>query len=488
VSPDLPLLAGYPATGSDEVVAAPGQLRDTVAALASVLGRSDLPGLAGAASAAFRSCGGEVAVRRDGRPAAQAVPLDPVARPLDRRSWEALAAGVAQRHRALDAFLADVYRASGRRRSDPDRAPEIVRAGALPEWAVVSSPGHHPAAVGMAWPGQRRIGLLGCDVVRTADGRWLVRGDDARAAGGLGQALAVRRAVAAGAPGLLPPLGVADPAAALPLLRAALEAAAPPACAGTAGIAVLRSADLPHAPGEEASLAAALDVPLVVASDLWPRADGGVAVGVGGARVPVDVLHLRLDDAELAASRIPSGQLLGALLADAVRAGRLGLVDVPGNALADDPTTFAGVPAMIRFYLGEEPLLEQVPTWVLADEGQWAEVRDRLQELVVVPVDAYGGGPTVVGPECSAAELAELQAEVAAAPHRFIARSRISASTVPTLVGDRLLPRPVDLRIFSAMTEGGRVDVLEAPLTRVAPGERRSDLPAPVKDTWLLRP
>ena len=486
----MPVIAGYPATAGDEVVDSSGRLRDSAAVLAPVLGRSDLPLLAEAASAAFRASGGQITVRRDGRPSAQAVPLDPVARPLDRRSWQALTPGVVQRHRALDAFLSDVYRASGRRRSDPDRAPEIVRARALPEWAVVGSPGHDPAAVGMAWPGQRRIGLHGCDLVRTADGRWLVRGDDARIAGGLGQALFVRRALAAGAPGLLPPPGVADPATALPLLRAALEAAAPPACGGAPGIAVLRSADLPDPSPEEASLAAALDVPLVAAPDLWPRVDGGVAAAVGGRSHPVDVLHLRLDGAELAASRTASGQRLGALLGDAVRAGRLGLVDVPGNALADDPTTFAGVPEMIRFYLGEEPLLEQVPTWVLADPAQWAEVRGRLHELVLVPVSAYGGGRTVVGPECSAAGLAELQAEVAAAPHRFIARSWVSPSTAPTLVGDRLLPRPVELRIFSAATDGGRVAALDAPLTRVAVGERASDLSlaagAAVKDTWLL--
>jgi uncharacterized circularly permuted ATP-grasp superfamily protein len=341
----------------------------------------------------------------------------------------------------------------------------------------------------MAWPGQRRIGLLGCDVVRTGDGRWLVRADDACGPGDLGPALDVRRAVVAGAPALLPARAVADPADALPVLRAALEAAAPPACTDTPALAVLRSADLPRAAGEDTSVATGLDVPLVAASDLWPRVDGGVAVAVDGRRVPVDVLHLRLDRAELV-SRTSSGQTLGALLGEAVRAGRLGLVDVPGNALADDPTTFAGVPEMIRFYLGEEPLLEQVPTWVLADGAQWAEVRDRLHELVVVPLAAYGGGPTVVGPECSAAELAELQAEVAAAPHRFIARARVSPSTAPTVVAGRLLPRAVDLRIFSAATGRGRVDVLDAPLTRVAGDEPAWDIAlthgAAVKDTWLL--
>ena len=151
---------------------------------------------------------------------------------------------------------------------------------------------------------------------------------------------------------------------------------------------------------------------------------------------------------------------------------------MPGNALADDPTTFAAVPRMIRFYLGEEPLLEQVPTWVLADPDQHAEVRDRLHELVVVPLAAYGGGPAVVGPECTAAELAELEAAVAAAPHRFVARARVRPATAPALVDDRVLPRPVDLRIFSAATGRGEATVLDAALTRVGTA---------VKDTWLLR-
>jgi carboxylate-amine ligase len=486
VSPDLPLLADYPATAADEVVDAAGRLRDTAAVLRPLLDRPDLRALAAAATSAFGACGGEVAVRRDGRPAVHAVPLDPVPRLLERADWDVLAAGVAQRHRALDAFLADVYRASGRRRGDPDRAPEIVRSGALPEWAVVGSPGHTPAAVGMAWPAQRRIALLGCDVVRAADGRWLVRADQTRVPGGLALALAARRGITVGAPALLPPPSRIDPADAVPLLRSALQAAAPPACAESAALAVLRSTDPHLAPGEEIALAAALDVPLVGPGDLWPRVDGGVAVSVDGRRTPVDVLHLRLDDAEMAAHRTPAGQTVGALLGEAVRAGRLGLANVPGNALADDPTLFAAVPAMIRFYLGEEPLLEQVPTWVLADDEQWAHARDRLHELVVVPVAAYGGGRPVRGPECSAAELAELQVEVAAAPHRFIARACVPLTTSPTLVGGRLLPRAVDLRIFSA-SDRGSVRVLEAPLSRVTTGESGSEVgaPAAVKDTWL---
>ena len=133
---------------------------------------------------------------------------------------------------------------------------------------------------------------------------------------------------------------------------------------------------------------------------------------------------------------------------------------MPGNGLADDAAAYAWVPAMIRFYLGEEPLLASVPTWVLADETQWAEVRDRLHELVVKPVAGYGGRGAVFGPTCSAAELASLQAEVAAAPYRFVAQEPVESSTAPTLVDGALLPRHVDLRVFSVAGAAGATHAL----------------------------
>ena len=234
-------------------------------------------------------------------------------------------------------------------------------------------------------------------------------------------------------------------------------------------------------------LAEALGVPLVRPGDVWPRIDGGIEVQVGPERVPVDVLYRRFDDSALGAYRIPMGQPLDAVLADAVRAGRLGIANVPGNGIADDVSTFAFVPAMIRFYLGEEPLLDTVPTWVLADPAQWAQVRDRLHELVVEPVEGYGGLGAVVGPTASAERLAQLYAEVAAAPHRFVAREPIEASTVPSLGDEGLQPRAVDLRVFSAA--GPEPRVLPAPLTRVAAAGSTTTAPTEgggTKDTWLL--
>jgi uncharacterized circularly permuted ATP-grasp superfamily protein len=490
VSPDVP---DYPAPAADEAVEQGGRLRGGYTALGPVLGRLGASGLTSAATAIAEERGRRglaVSGWEDGRLRPQPFPQDPWPRIVPTAEWNRIAAGVEQRHRALTAFLADAYRAAGRRRSDPDRDPDVVRAGVLPAWAVAHSPGRTPEAVGMAWPGQPRAALAAADVVRTADGRWVVVRDSLRVPDGLGFALAARDVVRAAVPALCPApdAGVPDPAAAIALLRAGLESAAPPQCTGSPTLAVLTEGENDGAFAEHGLLAAALGVPLVRPADLWPRVDGGIEVNVGGSRVAIDVLYRRFDDAALGAYRTPIGQSLDSVLTEAVRAGRLGLANVPGNAVADDVATCAFVPELIRFYLGEEPLLDSLRTWVLADADQWAQVRDRLHELVIEPTEGYGGRGSVVGPESSAAELAELYAEVSAAPYRFVARELIEASTVPTVAADGLQPRRVDLRVFSAA--GPQPRVLPAPLTRVAPAIDSAvtdpSRGAGTKDTWIL--
>jgi uncharacterized circularly permuted ATP-grasp superfamily protein len=483
------LLADYPAASVDEAVAPDGRLRDDHAVLGPVLrrlGAMGLPVAAAALAAEQRTRGVAVATWADGRQTVRPFPLDPVPRILAAAEWSRIAAGVEQRHRALNAFLADAYRAAGRRRGDVDRAPQVVRAGVLPEWAVAHSPGRAPEAVSQAWPGQPRATVAGADVVRTVTGDWVVTADHLRVPAGLGYALAGRDILRSAVPGLVTD-GVADPSDAVPLLRAGLATAAPPACTGTPRIAILTSGESDNAWFEHGLLASALGVPLVRAGDLWPRTDGGVEAAIDGERMPVDVLYRRMDDGLLGAFRTPIGQPLDGLLTEAVRAGRLGLANVPGNELADDAATFAWVPELIRFYLGEEPLVGSAPTWVLADEAQWAQVRDRLHELVITPVAGYGGRGAVVGPSCSAAELAFLQAEVAAAPYRFIAHEPVVPTTVPTLVDGALRPRHVDLRVLSVAGPADRATALPAPLTRVV------DRPEPAswwsgagKDTWIV--
>jgi uncharacterized circularly permuted ATP-grasp superfamily protein len=478
------LFADYPASPADEAVHPDGRLRDGYAPLAPALQRLGEDGLAAAAAALAKereARGVTVASWADGRQTVRPFHLDPVPRVLTATEWVRVAAGVEQRSRALNAFLADAYRAAGRRRGDADRAPEVVRAGVLPEWAVAHSPGRDPDAVGQAWPGQPRAALTATDVLRTATGEWVAATDHLRVPAGLGYALANRDSARRALPELFGKGAPVDPWDAVGTLRTGLAAAAPPACTGTPQLAVLTAGESDNAWFEHRLLADALGVPLARAADLWPRLDGGVEVAVDGVRYPVDVLYRRFDDGMLGAFKTPIGQPPDVLLTEAVRAGRLGLVNVPGNGLADDTATYAWVPAMIRFYLGEEPLLGAVPTWVLADEGQWAQVRDRLHELVVKPVSGYGGRGTVFGPSCSAAELAELQAEVAAAPYRFVAQEPVESSTAPTLVHGALQPRRVDLRVFSVAGPGGTARALRAPLTRVALADGRGS-----KDTWIL--
>lgn len=487
------LFAGYPPVPTDEAVGPDGRPRGGWVSLAAALERIGPDGLAHADAqlAARRAAlGVATSVWVDGRQELRPVPMDAVPRLVGARSWATLSVGIVQRHRALEAFLADAYRPAGRRRGDADRAPEIVRAGLLPEWAVAHSPGRDPESVSRAWPGQRRATVAATDVVRTTDGRWVVARDNLQVPSGIGYALANREGARTVTPGLFGAVGrpVVDPAEAIPLLARALADAAPPGIPGAPRIAVLTQGESDGAWFEHQVLSAALDVPLVRAGDLWPRGDGGLDAAVGGERVPVDVLYRRFDDATFGAYRTGAGVPLDVALTEAVRAGRLGLANVPGNGVADDAAGYAWVPSMVRFYLGEEPLLHSVPTWVLADPAAWAQVRGRLHELDVEEVAGYGGRRIVHGAACSAAELDALCREIAAAPHRFVAREPVQPSTVPTVTEDGLVPRAVDLRVFSVA--GATTTVLPLALTRVAPGGGRGRPGVPgggSKDTWLLR-
>ncbi len=487
------LFARYPGSATDEAVDPDGHVRPGYEPVAQVLDELGPAGLAAVAVDIAR----ERRARRvvfgsyvDGRFEERPFPLCPVPRMIPAADWAQLSAGVEQRTRALNAFLDDVYRPAGRRRTDPDRDPEVVRAGVVPSWIVAASPGLRPGAVGMAWVGQQRITVSGLDLLRGPDG-WVVLEDNLRVPSGIGYAISNRDSARAALPQLHADpraAGLADPHDAVGLLRAALVDAAPPRCDGPPRLGVLT--DGPHNTAwfEHRLLAEALGIPVVTPDTLWPTPSGGVAVQVEGDRVPVHVLYRRFDEADLAGHLTPTGTPVDVLLGEAVRAGQLALANVPGNGVADDKATYRYVPEMIRFYLDEEPLLAAVPTWLLADEADHAAVRDRLHELVIKPVDGYGGQGVVFGPQCSAAELAELQAEVAATPHRFVAQEPVDFTTVPTVVDGMVVPRHADLRVFAVA--GVTTRALPAPLTRVALTEGsllvNSSRGGGSKDTWVL--
>ncbi len=486
------VFARYPGTSADEAVGADGTLAPGYAPVAPVLEELGGVGLASAVGEMGRerrARGVVVGAFVDGELREHPFPLDPLPRLVTAHDWAHVGAGVEQRTRALNAFLADVYRPVGRRRSD-SRAelPESVRAGVVPEWLVTRSPGFRPRAVSLASPGQQRVTVAGLDLVH-GPGGWVVLEDNLRVPSGLGYAMVNRDSSRAALPELFVGMeALAEPHTAVHVLKAALCDAAPPACAGVPRIALLTDGALNTAWFEHRLLAESMDVPIATPDTLWSTPSGGVAVEVDGERIPVDVLYRRFDEDDLAAHLNPNGTPLDVLLGAAVRSGKLSICNVPGNGVADDKATYRHVAAMIRFYLGEEPVLDTVPTWVLADPGDYTEVRDRLHELVVKPVDGYGGQGVVFGPMCSTVELAQLQAEVAATPHRFVAQEPVAFSTVPTLVDGVVVPRHVDLRVFAVA--GASTRVVPAPLTRVAleEGSRlvNSRCGGGSKDTWLL--
>jgi carboxylate-amine ligase len=281
--------------------------------------------------------------------------------------------------------------------------------------------------------------------------------------------------------------GLRSPESVGAALLTALSQARPPRCRrSTPQVAVLSDGAANSAWYEHRLLADAMGVPVVAPQDLSGDADGINAV-VDGRPLPLDVLYRRLGDDEMIDGPAVS-ESANALLLAASRAGTLAVVNTPGNGVADDKAMYAFVHTMISYYLGEEALIGDVGTWVLADPSQYEGVRDRLHELVVKPVDGSGGAGVMIGPDLTGDEIARMRAEVDAAPHRFIAQEVIRFSSHPTLTAGGLEPRHVDLRVF-ALAGRDTVLVPDVALSRVALESEgllvNSSQGGGSKDTWI---
>jgi glutamate---cysteine ligase / carboxylate-amine ligase len=235
-----------------------------------------------------------------------------------------------------------------------------------------------------------------------------------------------------------------------------------------------------------------MGVPVVTPRDLQVTPAGVYLVGSGGKR-RLSALYRRMDERALMESRGADRRPVGRAIAGAVSRGTVALLNALGNGVADDKVVYAYVPEMIRYYLGEDVLLPNVPTYPCADPVLRAEVLDRLGELVLKPVDGYGGQGIVIGPHATRTELAELAAAVRAEPGAWVTQDLVQLSTHPTHVAGRLEPRAVDLRAFVLQSRRGsevHTEVLPAALSRVAPAGSmivNSSRGGGAKDTWVLR-
>lgn len=404
-------------------------------------------------------------------------PLDIVPRVLLAQEWAEVEAGVQQRVRAIEAFLADVY-GEGR----------VFRDQVIPRRVVVSSPHFHRAVHGVVPPNGVRCHVAGIDLIRDENGRFRVLEDNVRVPSGVSYVMTNRRAMFSALPEVTARHRI-RPVEGYPLrLLAALRAAAPSGVKDPT-VVVLTPGVYNSAYFEHALLARMMGVELVEGRDLVAR-NGRVSIRTTQGLRPVHVIYRRIDDEFLDPAAFRPDSLLGcAGLMTAVRAGNLTLANAVGNGVADDKLVYTYMNDLIRYYLAEEPSLASVDTWRLEEPAHREEVMDRLGELVLKPVDGSGGKGIVIGPRATPAQLDALRARIEQDPRGWIAQPVVQLSTVPTMIEGRMAPRHVDLRPF-AVNSGDGVHVLPGGLTRVALPEGElivnSSQGGGSKDTWVL--
>ena len=405
-------------------------------------------------------------------------PLDLFPRVLSASEWAVIEKGVVQRVRALEAFLADVY-GDG----------HIMRDGVIPRSSVTTASHFHRPASGVEPPNGVRVHVAGIDLVR-GDGQFHVLEDNVRTPSGISYVIENRRAMARVFPELFASHRVRPVDSYPARLLEALRAAAPSGIAEPT-VALLTPGIYNSAYFEHAFLARQMGVELVEGRDLVCR-DNKVYMRSTAGEQRVDVVYRRVDDDYLDPLHFRSDSVVGCPgILNAARAGNVTIANAVGNGVADDKLVYTYVPDMIRYYLGEDPVLNNVRTYRLAEPDQREHVLERLDRLVVKPVDGSGGHGLVIGPHASDEQLAKARERLLANPRGWIAQDVVRLSTSPTQVGDRLRPRHVDLRPF-AVHDGDRVWVVPGGLTRVALREGslvvNSSQGGGSKDTWVLAP
>jgi uncharacterized circularly permuted ATP-grasp superfamily protein len=460
----------------DEMFAPEGAPRAAMAAVhdaVRAMAADELKARADALALSFLDRGVTFALGGEERP----FPLDIVPRVITADEWAVLSTGVAQRVRALEAFLADVY----------DRG-QCFSDGVIPKRLIATSAHFHRAAADVVPANGVRVLVSGIDVIRDEAGQFRVLEDNIRTPSGVSYVIENRRAMTHGLPEAFTSHRVMPVSDYPQRLLAAARAAAPDG-AVDAEVVVLTPGVYNSAYFEHALLARMMGVELVEGRDLVCRRNRVYMRTTTGER-RVDVIYRRIDDDFLDPLHFRADSTIGCPgLLNAARDGGVTICNAVGNGIADDKLVYSYVPDLVRYYLAEEPVLANVDTYRLDDPDTLAWVLAHLNELVLKPVDASGGKGIVIGPAADPTTLTQLRAKVNADPRGWIAQQVVHLSTVPTLVGDNLRPRHVDLRPF-AVNDGREVYVLPGGLTRVALPEGQlvvnSSQGGGSKDTWVL--
>ena len=428
----------------------------------------------------FRRVGITFAVYGDDAGTERLIPFDLIPRIIPADEWRHLEAGLKQRVAALNQFLHDIY-----------HEQTILRAGVIPAAQVLNNAQYRAQMQGVTLPQLVYAHIAGVDVVRAENaagqGEFYVLEDNLRVPSGVSYMLENRRMMMRLFPSLFARHAVAPVAHYPDLLLEKLRDVAPPAV-NEPTVVVLTPGMYNSAYFEHAFLAQQMGVELVEGQDLYVE-DDFVYMRTTQGPQRVDVIYRRVDDDFLDPLAFRPESTLGCPgLMQAYRAGNVNLANAIGTGVADDKSIYPYVPDMIRFYLGQEPLLHNVPTHLCREPDSLRYVLAHLPELVVKEVHGAGGYGMLVGPAASQTQIAAFAERITAHPERYIAQPTLSLSTCPIMVDAGIAPRHIDLRPF--VLSGKSVSLVPGGLTRVALTEGslvvNSSQGGGTKDTWIL--
>ncbi len=403
------------------------------------------------------------------------IPFDVIPRLLSAKEWAQLSAGAIQRVRALNMFLHDIY-----------HKQEIIKAGIVPA-SILANSQYRPEMFGVDVPNQIYAHIAGIDLVRTSESQFYVLEDNLRTPSGVSYMLEDRKMMMRLFPELFRRYSIAPvehyPQVLLNNLRAVAQSGVQDPTVVLLSPGAYNSAYFEHA-----FIAQQMGIELVEGQDLFVR-NNAVYMRTTQGPQRVDVIYRRIDDDYLDPLVFNANSMLGVPgLLSVYRNGGVTLANAVGTGVADDKATYIYVPAMIKFYLGEEPLLENVPTFELSKQDDLQYVLAHLNELVVKEVQGSGGYGMLVGPAASKKEIEEFRIRILSRPSSYIAQPTLALSTCPTLVEKGIAPRHVDLRPF--VLSGKTVTLVPGALCRVALKEGslvvNSSQGGGTKDTWVL--
>lgn len=402
------------------------------------------------------------------------IPFDLIPRVISPADWQKLQAGLRQRVQALNRFLQDIY-----------HDYEIIKAGLIPAEQVFANPQYQPGMQGLKLPRNLYCHIAGIDLIRHSDGDFYVLEDNLRCPSGVSYMLENRRMMMR----LFPELFIHTPVAPVDHYPALLgETLRASSLKPDPTVVVLTPGRFNSAYFEHAFLARQMGFELVEGADLFIR-NNHVYMKTTSGPQQVDVIYRRIDDDFLDPLAGNPDSMLGVPgLYAAYRAGHVVLANAMGTGVADDKSVYPYVPEMIRFYLGEEPILKNVPTWQCRKPKDLAYVLEHLSELVVKEAQGAGGYGMLIGPRADKKELSHFRAALKAHPENYIAQPTLSLSTCPTFVDEGIAPRHLDLRPF--VLSGKKIQMVPGGLTRVALREGslvvNSSQGGGTKDTWVL--